>query len=266
MAEMLMAEDDPAGSFELVERVLPFNTVDPRVLDDLMVWGARSAAELVQRASDDRDQAAMLRHREGLARLMKTRVTMPGIAFESSCPDDTVQPARAALFAAESGRAEGVENQIDLWRAAVAACAAAAMGWEHQLSSWRLAAALIESGASGTEAAELLRGVHEYAVREGAVPLQERVEELAASVRISLTSSHVPPTRAVPAAFAGLTVRENEVLAQLVANRTNAEIANALFISEKTVSVHVSNLLRKTGTGSRREAAALARRVGWGAS
>ena len=38
------------------------------------------------------------------------------------------------------------------------------------------------------------------------------------------------------------------MLAHLVANRTNAEIAEALFISEKTVSVHVSNLLRKTDT------------------
>ena len=67
----------------------------------------------------------------------------------------------------------------------------------------------------------------------------------------------------MPAAFTGLTARETEVLAHLVANRTNAEIAEALFISEKTVSVHVSNLLRKTDTGSRREVAALARRVGW---
>jgi DNA-binding CsgD family transcriptional regulator len=67
----------------------------------------------------------------------------------------------------------------------------------------------------------------------------------------------------VPAAFAGLTPRETEILAHLVANRTNAEIAQTLFISEKTVSVHVSNLLPKTDTGSRREVAALARRVGW---
>jgi DNA-binding CsgD family transcriptional regulator len=48
-----------------------------------------------------------------------------------------------------------------------------------------------------------------------------------------------------------------------VANRTYAEIAGALFISEKTVSVHVSNLLRKTQTSSRREVSALARRVGF---
>ena len=73
----------------------------------------------------------------------------------------------------------------------------------------------------------------------------------------------MPASERVPAAFTGLTARETEVLGYLVANRTNAEIAQALFISEKTVSVHVSNLLRKTDTASRRDVAALARRVGW---
>ena len=65
-----------------------------------------------------------------------------------------------------------------------------------------------------------------------------------------------------PPAFAGLTRRESEVLRHLVAGRTYAEIARALFISEKTVSVHVSHLLRKTGTSSRIELADLARRLG----
>ena len=119
-------------------------------------------------------------------------------------------------------------------------------------------------GASGTEAAELLRGVHDYAARQGAVPLKAHVEELAASAPHLVGRATAPHSEAVPAAFTGLTTREKEVLAHLVANRTNAEIAEALFISEKTVSVHVSNLLRKTATGSRREVAALARRVGWG--
>ena len=263
IAEMLLARGDPVGAFELVERVLPVQTLDPRLLDDLMVFGARAAADLVERGSDDRDQTAVQTHREALTQLVKARAALPGIAFQPTGPDDTVQVARAALFTAEQGRADGVEDQISLWREAVAASATAGLGWDQQVSSWRLAAALIESGASGTEAAELLRGVHDYASRQGAAPLMARVEELAASARISLTVPHIPTSEAVPAAFTGLTAREKEVLAHLVANRTNAEIGEALFISEKTVSVHVSNLLRKTATGSRREVAALARRVGW---
>ncbi|WUF33183.1 LuxR C-terminal-related transcriptional regulator [Kribbella sp. NBC_00482] len=58
--------------------------------------------------------------------------------------------------------------------------------------------------------------------------------------------------------MATLTAREREVLAFLVAGWSNSEIAKNLFISDKTVSVHVSNILRKTGTSSRIAAAALA--------
>jgi DNA-binding CsgD family transcriptional regulator len=263
MAEVLLAGNDPVGAFELVERVLPVNAVDPRVVDELMVSGARAAADLVERASDDRDQTAVQAHREALTQLVKTRGTLPGTPFQPSGQDDTTQVALAALFAAESARAEGVEDQIGLWREAVAACAGAGLGWEQQVSTWRLASSLIDSGARGGEVTTLLRAVHEYAVRQGAVPLQTRVEELAAGARVSLTLPMVPSAATVPTAFTNLTPRELDVLAHLVANRTNAEIAQTLLISDKTVSVHVSNLLRKTQTVSRREVAALARRVGW---
>ncbi len=146
----------------------------------------------------------------------------------------------------------------------MAACATAGLGWEEQTGSWRLAAALIESGAPGTEAAELLRSVHDYADRQGAAPLQGPRRGAGRECPHLTGHASPAPAPAAPAAFTALTARETEVLAHLVANRTNAEIAQALFISEKTVSVHVSNLLRKTETGSRREVAALARRVGWG--
>jgi hypothetical protein len=132
MAEVLLAQHDPTGAFELVERVLPVNAVDLRVVDELMMWGARAAADLVERASDDRDQTAVQTHREALTRMVKTRATLPGIAFQPSGPDDTTQVARAALFAAEAGRAAGVQDQISPWRAAVAACCEAGLGWEQR--------------------------------------------------------------------------------------------------------------------------------------
>ena len=59
-----------------------------------------------------------------------------------------------------------------------------------------------------------------------------------------------------------LTTREREVLAMLVEGKTNREIGAALFISESTAGVHVSNILAKLGVGSRTEAAALAARAG----
>jgi DNA-binding NarL/FixJ family response regulator len=59
----------------------------------------------------------------------------------------------------------------------------------------------------------------------------------------------------------GLTPREREIVDHLVRGETYAEIARDLVLSEKTVSTHVSNLLRKTGTTSRVELAQLVARV-----
>jgi DNA-binding NarL/FixJ family response regulator len=68
------------------------------------------------------------------------------------------------------------------------------------------------------------------------------------------------PTRS--ATDDSLTPREAEVLALVAAGRSNGEIAGQLFISTKTVSVHVSNILAKLGAASRTEAVALAGRRG----
>ena len=59
-----------------------------------------------------------------------------------------------------------------------------------------------------------------------------------------------------------LTPREAEILALVAQGRTNGEIGKQLFISTKTVSVHVSNILGKLDAASRTEAAAIARRDG----
>ncbi|MGI8577595.1 MAG: response regulator transcription factor [Nocardioidaceae bacterium] len=59
-----------------------------------------------------------------------------------------------------------------------------------------------------------------------------------------------------------LTPREQEILELVAQGRSNGEIARLLFISAKTVSVHVSNILAKLGARGRTEAAAVARRRG----
>jgi DNA-binding CsgD family transcriptional regulator len=60
----------------------------------------------------------------------------------------------------------------------------------------------------------------------------------------------------------GLSGREREVLMQIARGRTNREIGERLFISQKTVGVHVGNILSKLGVSGRVEAAAVAIRLG----
>ena len=60
----------------------------------------------------------------------------------------------------------------------------------------------------------------------------------------------------------GLTSREREVLVLVAQGRTNREIGEDLFISEKTASVHVSNIIAKLGAANRTEAGAKAHALG----
>ena len=93
----------------------------------------------------------------------------------------------------------------------------------------------------------------------------DRIDDLAAQTHVTLvpsevhgSSSPVGPTT-LPAS-PPLTPREEEVLEGLLSGQTYAQIAMSLFISDKTVSSHVSNVLRKTGAANRIELAERARR------
>ncbi len=90
-----------------------------------------------------------------------------------------------------------------------------------------------------------LRSAHAAAVALGAQRLVEEVETLATWYRADLLPAQVEVTQGDPLAAYALTEREREVLAALAAGHTNREIAEAMFISVKTASVHVSNILRK---------------------
>jgi DNA-binding NarL/FixJ family response regulator len=95
--------------------------------------------------------------------------------------------------------------------------------------------------------------------------IEAEMQALARRARLDLApAGAVTPTidPATPAGQLGLTPREAEVLALVAAGRSNRQIAQMLFISPKTASVHVSNLLAKLGVRTRIEAAAIAHRLG----
>jgi len=121
---------------------------------------------------------------------------------------------------------------------------------------WRLAEALAVAG-DRDQATAAARAAHATATRLEAAPLQSALEALARRGRLDLGVG-----RAAQRTPAGLTPRELEVLRLLVEGRSNRQIAEQLFISAKTASVHVTNLLAKLGVHSRLEAAAMARRLG----
>jgi DNA-binding NarL/FixJ family response regulator len=82
-------------------------------------------------------------------------------------------------------------------------------------------------------------------------------ERLAARARLDIGAGTLPPSGP------GLTSRERQVLELIARGASNRQIAEELFISERTTSVHVSNILRKLGVGSRGQAASLAYEKGW---
>ena len=189
---------------------------------------------------------------------------------------------------AELARAEGRDTP-DHWSRAAAAFAplTAPTNWPGSA----IAGPRPSSSPRGdrAQATGLLRAAHSTAERLGARPLAETIELMAGRARITLTA----PADEIPAAVTvaaegtamdgaaereraeerrreaaaaavesfGLTRREHDVLRLVAAGHTNRQIAEELYISPKTASVHVSNILAKLGVASRGEAAAVAHRL-----
>ncbi|MFD7456760.1 MULTISPECIES: helix-turn-helix transcriptional regulator [unclassified Streptomyces] len=178
--------------------------------------------------------------------------------------DAPVWLAHERWVRAELRRAEGAAD-ADTWSDVVTAFEQLERPYDLARVRHRLAEALLASGGEDERerAAELLRLAHAVAGHLGARPLADAVTLLAQRARLSLTrTSPHALAPADPAEALGLTSRERDVLRLVSAGRTNRQIAGELFISPKTASVHVSNILAKLGVSGRGEAAAVAHRLG----
>ncbi len=95
--------------------------------------------------------------------------------------------------------------------------------------------------------------------------LAAQITGLAERAGLTLAPRERAAVKEAPAPLAGdsfnLTPRERDVLRLLARGWTNRQIAEELYISPKTASVHVSNILGKLAVGGRGEAAALAHRL-----
>jgi DNA-binding CsgD family transcriptional regulator len=140
--------------------------------------------------------------------------------------------------------------QIDAWAAVGDRWHALGHRYDEAYADLRFAEAKMAAG-SRREAEAALRRSTAIAEELGAVPLADLVTDI--RIRGGLES-------VLPPAEDGLTAREREILDWVRRGATNRDIAEALFISPKTVSVHISALLRKfgvSGRGDLRAAAAL---------
>lgn len=170
--------------------------------------------------------------------------------------DESADPTPLTVLRAELSRARGTSS-VELWEQ----CRRwyAQHGWEGYAAyaGWREAEARL-TRAVDADAIAVVRATHDRAVGLGLLAVAREVESLARWYRVELVPEAAARNSPDMLGSYGLTPRELEVLRGLAAGRSNQEIADDLFISVKTASVHVSNILRKLDVKDRREAARVA--------
>jgi DNA-binding NarL/FixJ family response regulator/tetratricopeptide (TPR) repeat protein len=259
LAELALWRGHPDQAKQLVAEAVPLVAANPRYAAPIYALGLRVEADRAELArarhpgqppGDDTTAAALLERLDQAAQ-DPAAAGLPELA------------AWQATALAEQARQQGPADPA-VWAAAAAAWERLRQPHRAAYAGYRQAEAHLATGDRDT-AAQVLRHAAAITGRLGARPLDGEISSLARRARLDLT----PPTAAAlavgvptPAAQLGLTRREVEVLALVAAGRSNRQIAQELFISPRTASVHVSNILAKLEVHTRVEAAAIAHRLG----
>ena len=215
----------------------------------LVAAGARIAADLARLPSQARPRDARW---PALATTFASRAE--AIGGRHAQPEVA---AYCALAAAEHAREEGTDDRAT-WRAVAQAWHAAGQPYREAYARLREAEAAARLGRR-EQASRALAACESIASRLGAAPLLGLAAELSRRARLAVRAAP-PLSDAADAAF-DLTAREAEVLALLIHGDSNRQIARTLFISERTVAVHVSRILDKLGVRNRTEAATVGARL-----
>jgi DNA-binding CsgD family transcriptional regulator/tetratricopeptide (TPR) repeat protein len=148
-----------------------------------------------------------------------------------------------------------LDGGLDRWRAAVTLWRADGQRYPLAVALLGLAAAAAAAGERAA-AGEAIEEAVAAALALGAAPLAESADTLARRIGVRAAGQ--------PAATGNeiLTAREREVLRLVAEGQSNSRIAESLYISPKTASVHVSRIIAKLEVANRGEAAAVARRLG----
>jgi DNA-binding CsgD family transcriptional regulator len=227
---------------------------------ELFVMTARACADCTELARARGDTARLRDIQADSGRLADLHAAAKADPFAPR-PLPVTGKAHGRSWHAEWTRLRG-EHDPQAWHEAAAAWEALSRPHRAAYARWRQAEALLAQPYGRAPATEILRTAARQAAQH--LPLSAAISELAHRARIDVAEPDAAqrPEEAAPAAAFGLTDREHAVLLLLGQGRTNAQIGKTLFISTKTASVHVSNIIRKLGVATRVEAAAVAARAG----
>lgn len=272
-AEAAYWDGDPASAGKVVHAELGRREVtdDSAVayLAPLIAVGARAEAEVAARARITGETDAL---GEAVARAAELRETGRVLVASDPLAEATLFVEMAAIEAARAGAEASSREWTDL-----------ATRWEDygaafQVAYCRFRAAelVLAGGGSRGEVPAMLADAHRTAERLRAEPLRREIADLARRARVPLGAAAdaveadagaggaaaEPSGQPSAADRIGLTARELDVLQLMASGATNREIAARLYISQKTVTVHITRILAKLDARTRVEAAGVAQRLG----
>ena len=254
VADQHLWDHDPAAAITVLAEILPgLRQQDDALLVLQACWRALRAQADLAEISVPLRRAGVTGPRDDL------------LAAAREAAAGTTLPVCAAVLSAVEAEAAriGAEDQPEQWTAVVEANAALGRRYVQAYGLMRLATALLRRQAR-SRAETALRSALDEATVLGAEPLLAEIRTVARVGGLRLDpapGSDAGPAVQVDRRLDGLTPREREVLALLTTGATNRVIARNLFISERTASVHVSNILTKLGAANRTEAARFALRL-----
>jgi DNA-binding CsgD family transcriptional regulator/tetratricopeptide (TPR) repeat protein len=227
----------------------------------LIASGARAEADLAAHARATGETEALERAMDGAEEILAAG---RALIARGSHPEATLNVELTALEAARAAASASAEE----WAALGERWEKHGGAFQVAYCRWRAAELVLAGGGPRGAVSGMLTDAHRTAERLRAEPLRREIADLARRARIPLDedapAADGAETDAAPSAAdrIGLTARELDVLRLMAGGSTNREIAAELYISQKTVTVHVTRILAKLDARTRVEAAGVAQRLG----